>query len=101
MAIATAAWGEADSAESFLRAEMEAALGYAAQVESVVIDHLTGIVDVTVRLPEDLTDSEQACRRDLVQSQLEVVVAEAPTDEALVLAPVRYSPSRKRHQERT
>ena len=93
MVIVTTTWGEADhEAEhaelNLLRAEMQGTLQDLAQVESVAIDRRSGFVAVKVRLPEDLTKTERANRRDWVQARLSRVVQDAFADEEIVLAPV-------------
>jgi hypothetical protein len=89
MVIMTTAWGEPGRAESsLLHAEMSAALGHRAQVEGVAVNHVTGIVDVAVRLPDDLVGRAREARHAWVQGRLTTVVEEAFADEGLVLAPV-------------
>jgi hypothetical protein len=106
MVTVTTSWSGSPHAESrLLHAEMSAALRSAAQVQSVVIDHRTGVVDVNVCLPDGLTDAERDARRAAVQATLDVVVAEAFGNDGLVLGPVgvtertRQTPSRDADKE--
>src|SRR5262245_61698939 len=97
MVTVTTSWGDPDRAESdLLQADMDIALRGEAKVESVVIDHPSGFVAVTVRLPEGLTRAERFSRHDSVRARLNVVVAEAFADEGLMLAPVLVAAPRAR-----
>ena len=86
MVTVTTAWDGGHHAESsLLRAEMNAALHSAAHVESLTIDHASGVVDVKVRLPGELTVWERDRRRAEVRATLETVVTGAFADEGLHL----------------
>ena len=89
MATVTTAWGEPDHAESsLLHAEIAAAFGHQAEVEGVVINHVTGAVDVVVRLPADLDGPDREVRTAWVLDVLSQLVTEAFPDEGLVLGQV-------------
>jgi hypothetical protein len=89
MATVTTAWGEPDHAESsLLHAELAAALGHKAEVEGVAINHVTGVVDVVVRLPADLVGPDRDIRTAWMLDKLSDVVAEAFKAEGLKLGQV-------------
>ena len=89
MVFMTTARGEPGRAESsLLHSEMSDALGGQAQVVGVSVNHVTGIVDVAVRLPEDLPEPERDIRYAWVQGKLYSVVKEECAAEGFVLAPV-------------
>jgi hypothetical protein len=89
MATMTTAWGEHDHADSsLLCAEMMAAIGDLAEVESVTIHHDAGVVDVVIRLPAELIDRERDLRAAWVLDRLAALVSHAYTDEGLRLGRV-------------
>jgi hypothetical protein len=89
MVIMTASWGEPGRAESsLLHAEMSAALGDRAQVAGVAVNHVTGIVNVVVRLPGDLAEPQRDGRLAWVNGKLTSLVEETFETDGLVLAPV-------------
>jgi hypothetical protein len=89
MVFMTTALGELGRAESsLLHSEMSAALGSLAQVAGVAVNHVTGIVNVAVRLPDDLPEPERDVRCAWVQGKLTTLVEESCAAEGFVLAPV-------------
>jgi hypothetical protein len=89
MVTVTTAWGGGDHAESsLLRAELNAALHGGAHVESVTINHTTGVVDVKVRLPAGLAAQERDRLRPWVQIKLASVITNAFEAEGLTLGRV-------------
>jgi hypothetical protein len=86
----TAPWeGEPEDDEtSLLCSKMNIALRDLAQVESVRVDRVAGVVFAKVHYPDDLPDSERDRRRVRVQSALSVVVAGAFAAAGLVLGPL-------------
>ena len=89
MVTVTTAWDGGHHAESsLLRAEMNAAVHSAGQVESVTINHTIKVVDVKVRLPADLTAPERDRLRPWVQIKLASVITNAFQAEGLTLGRV-------------
>ena len=88
MTATATSWEDASRAESSLRAEMSTALEHQAQVESVAINHATGVVDVAVGLPHDLAGAELDIRYTWVRWNLENVIAHAFAVEGLRLGQV-------------
>jgi len=85
----TKALGEPEGDESsLLCSRMNAALHGLAQVDSVTVDRVAGLVFANVHLPDDLEESERARCRVRVQSALTVVVAGAFAAAGLALAPL-------------
>lgn len=81
--------GEPDSDESsMLCSKMNAALHGLAQVDSVKVDRVAGLVFAHVHLPDDLAEPERARHRVRVQAALTVVVAGAFAAAGLALAPL-------------
>lgn len=73
---------------SLLCSKMNLALHGLAQVNSVTVDRVAGLVFADVHLPDDLPESERARCRVRVQSALTVVVAGAFAAAGLALAPL-------------
>ena len=89
MVTVTTTWDGGRNAESaLLRAELNAALRGGAHVESVTINHTTGVVDVRVRLPVNLTARERDRLRPWVQIKLASVITNAFETEGLALGHV-------------
>lgn len=89
MVDATKAPGEPEGDESsLLCSKMNAALHGLAQVNSVTIDRVAGLVFADVHLPDDLPEPDRARCRVRVQSALTVVVAGAFAAAGLALAPL-------------
>ena len=89
MVFMTTARGEPGRTESsLLHSEMSAALGSQARVEGVAVNHVTGIVDVAVRLPDDLPGSEREIRCAWVQGKLSTIVEKSCADARFVVAPL-------------
>ena len=89
MVFMTTARSEPGRAESsLLHSEMSAALGSQAQVAGVAVNHVTGIVTVAVRLPDDLPEPERDVTCTWVQGTLTTLVEESCAAEGFVLAPV-------------
>jgi hypothetical protein len=85
----TKAPGDPESDESsLLCSKMNAALHGLAQVDSVTVDRVAGLVFAHVHLPDDLPEAERARHRVRVQAALTVVVAGAFAAAGLVLAPL-------------
>lgn len=76
MAITTTPGQGARDAESSLHAKMAAALGHQGRVDGVAINHLTGVVDVTVGLPSDLCGPELDIRYTWIRWNLESLIAQ-------------------------
>ena len=80
---------EPDSDESSVLCEkMNAALHGLAQVDSVTVDRVAGLVFAHVHLPDDLPEPDRARYRVRVQAALTVVVAGAFAAAGLALAPL-------------
>jgi hypothetical protein len=88
MTATSTSWEGASRAESSLRAEMSTALEHQAQIESVAINHATGVVDVAVCLPSDLAGAELDIRYTWVRWNLESLIAHASPVEGLRLGQV-------------
>jgi hypothetical protein len=89
MVFTTKSWGEPGRTESsLLHAEMSAALGDRAQVAGVAVNHVTGVVNVVVRLPGGLADPHRDTRLAWVNGKLTSLVEETFEADGLVLAPV-------------
>jgi hypothetical protein len=89
MVFMTTARSEPGRAESsLLHSEMSAALGSQAQVAGVAVNHVTGIVNVAIRLPDDLPEAERDIRCAWAQGKLTTLVEEFCAAEGFVLAPV-------------
>ena len=89
MVFMTTTRGEPGRAESsLLHTEMSAALGSQARVAGVAVNHVTGIVDVAIRLPDDLPGPERDIRCAWVQGRLTTIVEQSCAAEGFVLAPV-------------
>ena len=89
MVFMTTARSEPGRAESsLLHSEMSAALGSQAQVAGVAVNHVTGIVNVAIRLPDDLPEAERDIHCAWAQGKLTTLVEEFCAAEGFVLAPV-------------
>ena len=77
MATTTTPWEGVRREESSLHVKMTTALEHQAQVEGVAINHATGVVDVTVGLPDGLAGPELDIRYQWVRWNLESLIARA------------------------
>jgi hypothetical protein len=84
----TTPWESVRRAESSLHAKMTTALEHQAQVEGVAINHATGVVDVTVGLPDDLAGPELDIRYEWVRWSLESLIAHGFAAQGLRLGQV-------------
>jgi hypothetical protein len=86
----TAPWEgtQYDDDSSLLCSKMNIAIRNLAQVESVRVDRVAGVVFANVHYPDDLPDSERDRRCVRVQSALSVVVAGSFAAAGIVLAPL-------------
>jgi hypothetical protein len=88
MTASTTPWEDVSRAESSLHAKMTTALEHQAQVEGVAINHATGVVDVTVGLPDGLAGPELDIRYQWVRWNLESLIARAFAGKGLSLGHV-------------
>lgn len=90
MATVLATWDEPENAESSLiHARLASVLRDLAEVDHVSIHPQTGIVEVAIRLPDDLTDTERDLRAARVLGKLLDLVSNLFAEDNLMLNRIR------------